>query len=88
MVTLPPSPYIESRYDRYCLTGTGISFTDIASMVLWGRTVDEIAAAWPMVDLRGKLEGAIAYIRANQKDLEAYFAEEEARNETLWHTPW
>ena len=84
MIEMPTDLYVEERNRGYYVAGTRISLDSIAHALNRGETADEILADFPTLKSRQKLEGAIAFIKAHPKVIEAYLAEgaqawEEAR---------
>ena len=77
----------EIRHGRPCITGTGISVHRIAIMYKLGLNAEEIAREYPHLDIAG-IYAALAYYHANQAEVEADIAADEAeadRIEAEWY---
>lgn len=75
MVVLPSNEYIEFRDPGYYLAGTRISLDSIAYGVRRGQTAEEILDDFPVLDSREELDGAIAFVKAHPREIDAYLAE-------------
>ena len=71
MIELPTSPHIEQRDSGYFLAGTRISLGSIACAVGRGVTVDEILGDFPAIKSRSGLDGAVEFIKAHPREIEA-----------------
>ena len=81
---MPTDPHIEARGQGYYLAGTRISLESVAHALNRGESVEEVLADFPAIESRHRLEGAIAFIKAHAREVEAYLADsnrawEEAR---------
>jgi len=72
-------PYVEIRGGGYYLAGTRISLDSIAYALRRGETVEEILADFPVLESREMLEGAIAFIQAHPREVDAYLEEHDKR---------
>jgi len=84
MIDMPDDRRIDARNGGYYLAGTGISLESIACALNRNEPAEEIFADFPALESRQKLEGAIAFIKAHSREVEAYLTEgtrawEEAR---------
>jgi uncharacterized protein (DUF433 family) len=77
----------EVRRGRPCIAGTGVSVHRVAIMYKMGEGPEEIAREYPHLPLAG-VYAALAYYHANQAEVEAEIAEDEAegdRAEAEWY---
>jgi uncharacterized protein (DUF433 family) len=77
----------EIRHGRPCIVGTGISVHRIAILYKMGNNAEEIAREYPHLDIAG-IYAALAYYHANQAEVEAEIAADEAeadRIEAEWY---
>lgn len=77
----------EIRHGRPCIAGTGISVHRIAIMYKMGYSPDEILAKYKHLSPSG-VYAALAYYHANQSEVEAELAADEAvadRIEAEWY---
>ena len=79
MTKLPANEHVEFRNQGYYVAGTRISLDSIAYAIRRGETVEELAADFPALCSRHKLEGAIAFIEAHAIAVDAYLAEKAER---------
>lgn len=76
---MSPNKSVEPRGQGYYLAGTRISLDSIAYALRRGETAEDIHADLPALSSREKLEGAIAFIKENQLEVDAYLAKNERR---------
>ncbi|HMF57256.1 MAG TPA: DUF433 domain-containing protein [Pyrinomonadaceae bacterium] len=77
----------EIRHGRPCVAGTGISVHRVAILYKMGHTPDEILAKYEHLSAAG-VYAALAYYHANQAEVEAELAADEAeadRIESEWY---
>src|SRR2546423_12417651 len=77
----------EIRHGRPCIAGTGISVHRISILYKMGVTPDEILAKYEHLSAAGDY-AALAYYPANQAEIEAELAADEAeagRLESEWY---
>lgn len=77
----------EVRHGRPCIAGTGITVHRVAIMYKLGHSPEEIAREYPHLSLAG-IYAALAYYHANQAEVEAELAADEAeadRIEAEWY---
>ncbi len=75
MIDIPNDLCIEGRNKGYYVAGTRISLESIACALNRNETAEEIFADFPALKSRQKLEGAIAFIEAHPREIEALLAE-------------
>jgi uncharacterized protein (DUF433 family) len=68
--------------DRPRVTGTRFSVQQAAVLTKEGLTVEEIVKEYDSLTI-AQVHAALAYYHANQSEIEAYLAEEEAEYERL-----
>jgi len=71
------SEFVEARNGGCYVAGTRISLDTVAYALRRGESPDKIFRDFPALGSRAILEGAIAYIRANQAAVDAYLEREE-----------
>jgi uncharacterized protein (DUF433 family) len=69
--------YVEYRNEGYWVWGTRVSLDSIVYAFLSGLSPESIVQSFPLLTLE-QVYGAIAFYLANQADIDAYLAQEEA----------
>ena len=69
--------YIEQRDEGYLVAGTRVSLDSIVYAYWGGQTAESIAQSFPVLTLE-QVYGAITFYLANQADINAYLARNEA----------
>ena len=70
------------RHGRPCITGTGISVHRVAIMYKLGHDPEEIMRKYPHLSIAG-VYAALTYYHANQAEVEAEIAADQAEEERI-----
>jgi uncharacterized protein (DUF433 family) len=70
----------EARHGRPCIAGTGITVHRIAILYKLGHSPEEIVRKYEHLDAAG-VYAALAYYHANQAEVDAEIAADEAEND-------
>ena len=77
MVTLPASPYIETRNGGYYIVGTRIGLDVLVYEFRRGQTPEDTLRAFPSIGSLAKVYGAITLILENPDGIEAYLRDQD-----------
>ena len=77
--------YVEQKNEGYWLINSRVSLDSIVYAFLSGSSVENIVQSFPTLSLE-QVYGAIAFYLANQKIIDAYLQESEAKYKKLHQT--
>lgn len=82
MPVIAAKSYVEYRSEGYWVTSTRISLDSIVYAFQTGQSPEAIVQSFPLLTLE-QVYGAIAFYLANQAEIDAYLAAEEAEFDAM-----